>query len=280
MAKLRDYSKQLLKSLIPPIIYNGGKKIVYHQSFTPQWNTLAYPPLKGVQIFFDPKGAWQKKMMNGTYDTFLFEAIQTLQPTGKIILDIGAHIGYHSFYFSRLIGPKGNVFTFEPNKKNVERIQIILDKNPDMAKNVSVFDCAVSDTVGTATFNTNEDIESGRSTGNFLGSADTFWDKEVYTKKGFVETKVKTVTIDSFGKEFGITSTPDIIKIDVEGAEYSVLQGAKQTLLTKKPILFIEVHSIKCMFDVATFLTSIAYDIKLINTESNGVCYVQATPQK
>ena len=236
--------------------------------------------MNGVKIFFDPTGSWQRKMMNGAYDAFIFDTLKTMGPAGKIIFDIGAHIGFHSLYFAKLVGERGKVYSFEPNPANFERFNLILDKNKDLKERVKVFNVAVSDKTSTEKFMINMQVESGRSMGNFIENADTFSNRDVYTEKGFVESKIKTIPIDSFKEELGIEDSPDIIKIDVEGAEHLLLLGAKNTLLTKKPVLFIEIHSIINMFNVISLLYSLKYDLKILKKESTGICFLQAIPIK
>jgi FkbM family methyltransferase len=229
--------KRIIKNFTPPIIYALLRKLlVKPRTFSPQWNTLDYKPVSGIKIFFDPTGPWQKTILDNTYDSFLFKRLDTNKLQGKIVYDIGAHIGFHSLYFARLVGPKGKVYAFEPNPKNVERINLIRDKNPDIKNIITVCDVAVSNVLGTEEFSMSEDIESGRSSGGFIDTADTIWNREAFTMRGFTETTVKTVPMDLFKEELGIQEAPDLIKVDVEGAESLVLLGAKNILLSKNPL--------------------------------------------
>jgi len=281
MNTLKKHAKFISKEFIPPYFYRAIKSLLLgRRKFTPIWNTLSYPPLKGVQIFFDPTGQWQRKMLIGTYDTFIFDTLKSMRISGKIIYDIGAHIGFHSLYFAKLVGENGKVYSFEPNPTNFERFNFILNKNENIKKMTKVFNIAVSDKTETVEFIVNNDIESGRSCGNFIEKSDTFWSDNVYKEKNFIKTKVKTVNIDSLKEELNINDSPDIIKIDVEGAEYLVLLGAKKTLETKKPILFMEIHSILNMFNVTELLHSLHYDIRLLKKESTGICFILAIPIK
>lgn len=278
-SKMKEKIIIFAKKITPPIVYELLKKIILgRKKYSPKWNTLKYKPMDGVKMFFDPEGLWQRKMMIGTYDTFLFDTIKSMPHKGKIVYDIGAHIGFHSFYFARLVGKEGKVYSFEPNVKNFERFNLILNENKDLRNIVQVFNVAVSNKVDTVEFNVNNDLENGRSTGSFLEIADPFWSKDSYKKRGFSKSTVKTIPVDFFKKELGIEDMPDIIKIDVEGAEHLVLDGAKQTLLSKKPILFIEVHSILNMYNVATTLNELNYSSKILKQEPNGICYIEATP--
>lgn len=273
--------KKIIKNITPPIVWNLTKEIFNKPKvFSPTWNTLSYKPAKGIQIFFDPSGPWQKDIMNNTYDTFLFENLAKENLTGKVIFDIGAHIGFHSFYFARLVGPKGKVYAFEPNPKNVQRLNLIREKNLDIKNIISVFDIAVSDVLGTEEFSMSEDIESGRSSGGFIDTADTIWGREAFKMRGFTEKKVKTIPLDLFKQELGIQESPDLIKLDVEGAESLVLLGAKNTLMGKKPILLLEVHSMLNMFNVVSILSSLSYEMKILKQESDGRCFIEARPKK
>lgn len=273
--------KKIIKNIIPPIIFYFLKKIfVKNKIFHPKWTTLTYKPLNGLQIFFDPNGPWQKNIIENNYDTFLFKRLESEKLEGKIIFDIGAHIGFHSFYFAKLVGPHGKVYSFEPNPKNVERLKIIREKNNDIKNIISVFDIAVSNVLGTEEFSMSDDIESGRSSGGFIDTADTIWERVAFKQRGFTEIKVKTAPLDLFEKELGIKDLPDIIKIDVEGAESLVLAGAKNTILNKKPIILMEIHSMLNMFNVVSFLSSVSYEMKIIKEESDGRCFIEARPKK
>lgn len=273
--------KKIIKNITPPIVYNllrmvFIKPIVY----SPKWCTINYRPLNGFQIFFDPNGPWQKTIINNTYDTFLFERLKSETLDGKIIFDIGAHIGFHSFYFAKLVGLKGKVYSFEPNPKNVERLKLIRDKNNDIKNNVTVFDIAVSNVLGSEEFSMSDDIEGGRSSGGFIDTADTIWERSAFKQRGFKEIKVKTFPIDMFKEELGIQELPDIIKIDVEGAESLVLNGAKNTILSKKPIVLMEIHSMLNMFNVVSFFSSLSYEMEVIKEETDGRCFIEARPKK
>ena len=111
--------KEFLKNITPPIVWNVVRSLFLKKKLHPIWNTLDYDPLKGIKLFLDPSGAWQKKMIDGSYDQFLFDRIKGKDLRGKVIYDIGAHIGYHSLYFARLVGSGGRVRSFEPSPKTL-----------------------------------------------------------------------------------------------------------------------------------------------------------------
>ena len=197
MTKIKNKIINLLKQITPPLLYESVKKIILRKKYNPIWNIIKYKPLAGIKIFFDPSGTWQNKMMIGTYDSFLFDTIKSMSHKGKIIYDIGAHIGFHSFNFARLVGEKGKVYSFEPNIKNFERFNLILNENKDLKDITNVYNVAISDIVDTVEFNINTDVESGRSTGSFLENADPFWSKDSYKNRGFIKTEIKSIFVTS-----------------------------------------------------------------------------------
>lgn len=273
--------KNFIKNITPPFIYRFLRDhLVKPRTFSPKWNTLTYKPMKGVQLFFDPTGPWQEKIMNNSYDTFLFDRLNRLNLSGKVFYDIGAHIGFHSVYFARLAGSKGKVYAFEPNPKNIERLNLIREKNPDIKNIIQVCDAAVSNISGTEIFSMSDEVESGRSSGSYIDTADTIWERGAFISRGFTEIQVRTIPIDLLKMELNIEYAPDIIKIDVEGAESLVLFGAKRTLLEKKPVIFLEVHSMQNMFETVSFLSALSYELEIINKERDGRCFIEARPKK
>lgn len=260
-----------MKRFLPPIIYDFLRGIVRKPvSYTPSWNILSFYPLQNFKIFFDPKGKWQSEILSGVYDRYIFDRVEKLDLRGKIVLDVGAFIGYHSFYFSKLVGDGGKIIAFEPVPSNIERMKIILKENN--IKNIDIKPLALSDSAGPQTFHVDKNIENGRSSGGFIDAADTIWQRNVFKHRGFIEIKVETHTLDSLNLK------PDVIKIDVEGAEYLVLLGGRRTIEKHRPILYIEIHSMLNMFNVISLLSSLSYKTKVLHQEKDGRTFIEALP--
>jgi FkbM family methyltransferase len=131
---------------------------------------------------------------------------------GDIVFDIGAHCGISTYRLAKLVGPSGRVIAFEPDPVN----HSILVRNIHRHKleNVTCVKTAISDSRGTALFNCEGAIGSGLA--RHLSRATV----------GTVE-KVETMTLADAFTEFGV---PSFCKIDIEGAEISVLASAFETL--------------------------------------------------
>jgi FkbM family methyltransferase len=258
-----------------PKIQNWANQSLKKDDLTPTWNVVTGGILKGRKIFIYETGVW-KDMLNGDYDKFFIEYLQTLNLEGKVVFDIGAHFGYSAMCFAQLTGPTGKVVAFEPNVFNKKRFEYFLTENTDLGKIISIHDVAISNKTGEEDFNFNDNLDDGTSSGSFIDSSHTFYEKDSYEKNlGYRKVTTKTISLDSL-KDIGVTEIPYLIKIDIEGAEYLALEGAKQLLRQHKPILLIEIHSIFNMLKVGQILHEFNYKITLLKEEKDGRCFIAA----
>ena len=273
--------KTIVSEILPPIIYKTLSRVVHGNKnhYHPAWHTVEGGDLKGRQIFVDPKGGtWQREMIEGRYDRFIFEYAHSLDLKGKIVFEIGAHIGFHAMNFAYLVGVEGFVYAFEPNTFNRERMGMILDKNPDLSERIKIFDVAISDTTGQEVFYFCKDVERGTSSGSFISRAHTYYPKSKEYLEQFEITTVKTVSLDQIASLIGADIIPHVMKVDVEGAESSVLKGAVEMLKRHRTLVLMEIHSIYNMLRVYEILQSVGYTIELLKEESDGRCFIAAQP--
>ena len=160
---------------------------------------------------------------------------------GSVVFDVGAHRGFFTLVASSLTGPEGRVISFEPLPLNQRYLHQHLRLNH--AGNVTVIEAAVSDTCGTARFH------DGSEYNPKCISAHLATDGEV---------EVKTVTLDSVIAS-GQAPAPDVLKIDVEGAEMLVLRGAQRLLETAGPTLVIDTHGRPAHEECCAFLAARGY---------------------
>ena len=269
-----------LFDLSPRLVYHGVMRRLLPGRYlppTPSWVTVVSGPLKGGQLYLatGATDTWQK-MADGTADDFLFAALRAACPlSGACIWDIGAHFGFHSLSFAALVGEKGKVISFEPNPANLERFRMHLEKNPQLAKRIRIVPSAVADKAGEATFMISDIIESGGSSGSHLSGIDTPVTSNHYQL--FRPHKVTLVTVDDLVFKEGYPA-PQVMKIDVEGAEGLVLEGARATIEKHSPFLLMEIHHILQMRTAYDFLVPLGYKIK-VEDEGNATqsrCFISA----
>lgn len=145
---------------------------------------------------------------------------------GDVVWDVGANIGHYSRLFADRVGERGAVFAFEPSRVNVTR----LSQNCEDRPNVHVLAFGLSDKSERVNFVEGDDPDN--TTFRVATSGDP---------SGQV-TKVELYAGDAVIAS-GTAQAPNLVKIDVEGHELSVLTGLTSTL--RNPQLrnvFVEVH--------------------------------------
>jgi FkbM family methyltransferase len=145
----------------------------------------------------------------------------------KCVLDVGAHIGLVTLPASQVIGADGMVYAFEPSTANLRYLRRHLQNNN--IRNAEVVACLIG-----AENRDSVSFFEQRWVSGMNGLAV----KREHEK--FTETSRPQITIDGFCAERELR--PDLIKIDVEGAEYGVLKGAETTLRRWRPRIFLSVH--------------------------------------
>ena len=154
-----------------------------------------------------------------------YRAFRAAVKPGATVIDIGANVGAYTLLFAQWVGSTGRVVAFEPAPASVAGLRHQLRLN-GVADRVEVVESAVADVVGTALF------AADRASGaNALIPDGHHGDHTV---------SVRTTSLDAFCEANHLH--PDVIKIDVEGAELDVLRGARRTLAVRGIEAFVELH--------------------------------------
>lgn len=151
-------------------------------------------------------------------------ALVDILKNGQVFFDIGANVGYYTLLAARLVGLHGKVFAFEPVIRNIVYLYQHISLNK--INNVTIISGACSDTLSFQVFSAGRNFAEGHL-GEDNGTHNTF--------------PVLTVSVDNVVQRLGVY--PNVIKIDVEGAELAVLKGANATLHKARPKIFLSTHS-------------------------------------
>jgi len=152
---------------------------------------------------------------------------------GMQVIDVGANVGQMSLELAELVGPEGRVVSIEPAAGNLALLRAHLQAN-GMAARTEVVEAACADVHGgfVEFFIIGENLDA-------VGSGHSTFDRA----GGDVRTRpiqVPRVSIDGLCDERRLR--PGLIKIDVEGGEIQVLQGAARTLTSARPIIILGFH--------------------------------------
>ncbi len=165
--------------------------------------------------------------------TFLFsqyayrdEQVLARPRPGDVALDVGGCWGETALWLSHVVGPGGRVHAFEPTPSNRKVFAKNLELNPMPASRVTIWDAPLSDSAGERLF-VRDEIAAG-ATMRTETSAET-------------SCELVTDTIDAMVGR-GDLPRVDFIKIDVEGADLGVLQGAAETIRSFRPRLALAAY--------------------------------------
>ncbi len=145
---------------------------------------------------------------------------------GMIAFDVGANVGELTLLFSRFCGTSGRVYSFEANTATYEKLSTICDLVA--RENIECNNLAISDRNGLVELHVYPERYSGWNTLACRPLKSYGIDVEPIKKE-----QVQSVTIDTFCHDKGIAHI-DLLKIDVEGAEYQVLLGAQSMFEQKR----------------------------------------------
>ena len=177
-------------------------------------------PLVGARWYagYNPGPGRGLSVCLNRYEAASLAAAVDLSRGCRCALDIGAHSGLYSLLFARL---SPEVYAFEPLPENMVRLCHTVAGNR-LSERIRVIPAAVGGEVGLSGFSPGPETSMGslQATG---------------------AQPVVVVTLDAFCKQFSLR--PEVIKIDVEGAESEVLTGGKGILGTLHPKLLLSTHS-------------------------------------
>jgi FkbM family methyltransferase len=189
----------------------------------------------GLPIKIDPHEALGYNIASvGLYELGVTETLWRLTEPGDLAIDAGANIGHMASVLSVRVGPKGRVICFEPNPQVFESLRENVEnwKEDGRCGTFELQQAALGQETGNAQLHMH---------GWFLTNRGTSWisDKVEAGK----DIRVVEVPIRKLDQVVGQGATIGVLKMDVQGAELNVLQGAAELLKRRavRDIVFEEV---------------------------------------
>jgi FkbM family methyltransferase len=227
---------------IPPRTHPLGKLLRLPLALLPRDSVVPIlaGPLRGKKwvVGSSVHGCWF-----GSYESqkqrFVAEALRP----GQVVYDVGANVGLYSLLASGAVGPNGSVFAFEPVTENVFYLERHLALNG--ISNCTIVRAAACAQDGTRQFDLLDDRSRGRLSADGTES-------------------VPTIRLDSFHEADRERRRPHFVKIDVEGGEAEVLEGAVALLKENSLIVSVATHSAELDVYCTRLLTSLGYCVRQI----------------
>jgi FkbM family methyltransferase len=165
----------------------------------------------------------------GSFEPNEFAFLERVMKPGMVFVDVGANDGYYTLFAAQRVGPSGRVVAVEPSTRERANLEHNIARNG--LGNVTVIPLALGAACGTAELCLAQSAHSGHNTlGRFANDG---------VKAESVE-QVTVRTLDSLAGEV-LLDRIDVMKIDVEGAEASVIAGARDVLAATKPLIVLEI---------------------------------------
>jgi len=186
----------------------------------------------------------------GTYELPKQQAVNRIVGAGMNVVDVGANAGFYTLAFSRLVGPSGHVWAFEPLASNVANLLHHVTLN--RLDNVTVVQCALAEVAALRGFQR----ASHDAMGALRADADDYL--------------VATARLDDVPMP-----VPDVVKIDVEGGELAVLRGASRLIAQRRTTWLVALddpdHAAACR----ALLEEAGYEITRLDSPDE----IAATPR-
>ena len=242
--------------MISAIRHSARKAKLFYQNYiewpTPKWRLWRHARLdfQGMPLHFhltDIPGL--KAIARGSYEPGVGQVMRSSIRPGSTVIEVGAHIGLYTTFMAKLTGPEGVVHAFEPDPTSHRSLLHNLQINNIRNVVTSPFACADQRT--TMTLSANGFGESNSTIGQLPD--------RIAAKS---RTVIETITLDEYTQSGQIT--PDLVKIDVEGAESLVITGGSETL-SRSPAVVLEFHPTKLARDFSCSREDFVNQLQTLN---------------
>ncbi len=215
-------------------------------------------PARGLRFRLDLQRHIESAYCLGTYELGNLRRLQSLCEPGWTIWDCGAYLGYYTASFARFVGPSGRVVAFEPDPRNMARTQDNLMLNH--LANVQFVSAAIAAPGGQIDFvlsdNTNSHIA-----GTWVGAERTAYSEITERRDGTFQ--VRCLSLDEAFRDTAIPR-PNLIKLDIEGAEIEALRYTRDLVREAKPLIALELHNPDCDAAAWYFAQMTGYSLRAL----------------
>jgi len=214
---------------------------------------------QGLLMTLNPR--WETALWQGNYEVTVQATLESLLGPGKVFYDVGGGIGFYSLLAVRLGACS---LAFDPDRFNASCIRHNAEIN-GFSSQISVFDMAVYSHTGEVKV---ESALQNRGHGNAHVIADE-------ARLAGLEVTPCTRLDDFIQKN----RVPDLVKIDVEGAETEVLKGGRNLFCDARPHLICEIHDASNAGSVVKFLQDVGYAHRWLGSSDLFPVQLVGTPK-
>lgn len=204
--------------------YLDSPEFAQRKLTAPTTSTSVVVDLPGFKIYVDPEdlAIGSHIAASKSYEPHVTNVVQEHLKAGQTFLDIGANFGFFSFLAASIVGRTGRVISIEPNPRNIKHLHASRELNN--FGQVQILQAAAADEWKTLFFNA---VHSNGMVSNIEGTLPDLLARET----------TLALKVDDLAE---LIPSVDMIKIDVEGAEYLALKGAEKLIARCRPMILSE----------------------------------------
>jgi FkbM family methyltransferase len=187
-------------------------------------------PFSSIRVCVTPDVSLKfVKPGDSAFDLDLLAFVQNFIKPDYCVWDIGANLGILTFSAASIVGSKGQIIAVEPDPKLSSLLRRSASVQPETSAVVEILEAAVSSSSGSETFRIAARGRASNALGKVTGSSQMGGVRK--------EISVNCITLDDLLLRF---RAPDLIKLDIEGAELSALKGGEKILNSVRPYIYCE----------------------------------------
>ena len=217
----------------------------------------------GIIFEYPLNSAIGRALFAGSFESYELDFLRRFLKKSDVFIDVGANGGLYTVIAAEKIQNNGHIYACEPSQRELELLEHNIKINS--LDNVTIIKSVISSEGGTVKFGIAQDgAMNSLSQTDHPGQKIDHWDN------------IESTTIDNLIESYQLTKIK-LVKIDVEGAEKLVIDGAKELLQSKNsPVILLEASNLNSKSfgfsatQVLQQLVDYGYKIYYFNPEKNG----------
>lgn len=229
---LKELAKKIYANLPFPLqvaLARNNPEAAFYISKKPRERLVDYY-LGKYTVHVDTRWDIERRMLSGSYESETMAIIGKFVKLGDTCLDVGANVGAIAIALADAVGETGRVEAFEPGQVFCERLRRNIALNPGLEKRIGLHPVGLSN---------KRDVLRWQESSVSPGTASTYAGA-LDPNREIVE--VPVVRLDDYAPVQALARI-DFLKIDVDGLELPILEGATATIARCRPTLYVEVNT-------------------------------------
>jgi FkbM family methyltransferase len=252
MTNMRLLARRLVYASLTKLLSDDGQSVIVR--------TLS-GPARGLRFRLNLMTRIEPAYWFGTYDKPILEQLAAIIQPGWTIWDCGIYLGYYTSFFAQCVRQSGQVIAFEPDPHNLERSRQNVRLN-GFEHQVQFIQAAIGAPLGETDFIVSDNSNS-HLPNMYVGATQEQYQQSVEHVGN--KLKVRCISLDEAYLDMKLPK-PNLIKLDIEGAEREALKHLSQIVAACQPLIVLELHNPECDQAAWDFSKAVHYRLQSMDT--------------